>query len=457
MLGGQFAVVLSCSDKFRQALAWPVRDALAAQGLRGVIVADESALPGSAPGAAGKLASYLDAASAFVALCPAEYGLSDGTLYPRSSTIDEIQAAVTRPHLRDRCQVLAAPGVLLPSSVSPTFQDLDPAQPGDAAKVILAALADLVTQADQPAPPAGSAGAGPRARQAAGVVSGVGAQTASPASGRTGAGALAGTSPAVGEAGLAGTLGAAGAADLGELTAALDPYDPDLPLRRAYDRLLAAPPDDQRRLARALHQAVTGGADETARLGAAALLEAVARLDPALVPAELAGSLAASPGYQARACAARLLRDRAVAAPGQVPVALLGRLAVPSAEDWYVWAPALAAVKELALARPAAQVVLVALADGPPQDRHAAARALLDLAETAPDAVAAGLARRLLDDPDPLVAETAAEVVALLGSAPALVPQDSDPLGGSGEAALDSPPTAGPEVGDVGRDGHFRL
>jgi hypothetical protein len=454
MLGGQLAVVLSCSDKFRQALAWPVRDALAAQGLRGVIVADEPALPGSAPGAAGKLASYLDAASAFVALCPAEYGLSDGTLYPRSSTIDEIQAAVTRPHLRDRCQVLAAPGVLLPSSISPTFQDLDPAQPGDAAKVILAGLTDLATQI---APAAGSTGAGPRASQAAGTASGAGAWTASPTPGRTGAGALAGTPADADEVDPGEILGAAGEADLGGLTAALDPYAPDLPLRRAYDWLLAATPDGQRRLACALHQAVTGGPDEAARLGAAALLEALARLDPALVPAELAASLAASPAYQARACAARLLRDRAVAAPGQVPVALLGRLAVPSAEDWYVWAPALAAVKELALTRPAAQVVLAALADGPPQDRHAAARALLDLAGTAPGAVAAGLARRLLDDPDPLVAETATEVVAVLGLAPAPAAEEPGPLPGSGEAGPDGPPADGPAVGDIGPDGHFRL
>jgi hypothetical protein len=41
MLGGQVAVFVSCSEKFKQALAWPVRDALASRGLRGVIVTDE--------------------------------------------------------------------------------------------------------------------------------------------------------------------------------------------------------------------------------------------------------------------------------------------------------------------------------------------------------------------------------------------------------------------------------
>src|SRR5262245_31726408 len=113
MLRGQPAVFLSCSDKFKQELGWPVRDALAAQGMCGVIATDEPSLPGTGGDPDAHVEAYLDACSAFVALCTADYSLSDGTMYPRASIIDEIQRAGSRPHLRDHCQVLKSSGVLL--------------------------------------------------------------------------------------------------------------------------------------------------------------------------------------------------------------------------------------------------------------------------------------------------------------------------------------------------------
>jgi hypothetical protein len=72
----------------------------------------------------------------------------------------------------------------------------------------------------------------------------------------------------------------------------------------------------------------------------------------------------------------------------------------------------MAAVKELVLTRPDATAVLESLAgSAEPQDRHAAAEALLDIAGVKPAAVPAGLADRLADDADPLVAGKAREVV----------------------------------------------
>jgi hypothetical protein len=47
-----------------------------------------------------------------------------------------------------------------------------------------------------------------------------------------------------------------------------------------------------------------------------------------------------------------------------------------------------------------------------PRDRHAVARALLDIAAVRPAAVARDLVERLIDDPDPLVAEQARAVMA---------------------------------------------
>src|SRR5215469_1327269 len=145
MLRGQVAVFLSCSEKFKPKLAWPVRDALAREGLHALIMSDEPPLPDVRPaggpgGAEPKAGPYLDAASAFVALCTADYELSDGSQYPRANVIDEIQQASACPHLRDRCQILKSPGVLLPSDITPTFDRLDVARPAEAAGVIVEQL-----------------------------------------------------------------------------------------------------------------------------------------------------------------------------------------------------------------------------------------------------------------------------------------------------------------------------
>jgi hypothetical protein len=365
MLGGQVAVFVSCSEKFKQKVAWPVRDALAARGLRGIIVSDEPPLPGTGENPEAKVDSYLDASSAFVALCTADYGLSDGTTYPRANIIDEIQLAGLRPHLRDRFQILKSPGVLLPSSITPTNDRLDTDSPAGAAEVILKQL-DAWGMTG-PLPP-----------------------------------------PRVAEAGH-------DADDLHALLADLGPDDPDEADRRAYRLLRDASSYDGRRIARALHRDVMDAPDRARQLAGAALLEATSRLDAALVSVEMIEMLAAHAEYPARACAANLLRDRAIVAPLDVPLGLLGRLASPSTEDWYVFAPATAAVKELALTRPEAWMVFDALgASTDAQDRHTVAQALFEVAEVKPPAVDRSLAERLAGDPDPLVADRARAVMTVI-------------------------------------------
>ena len=111
MLRGQVAVFLSCSEKFKQELAWPVRDMLAARDLRAIIVTDEPPLLGTGGDDEAKLESYLSACSAFVALCTADHKLSDGAMYPRVNIADEIQRAYSHPQLRDHAQILTSPGV----------------------------------------------------------------------------------------------------------------------------------------------------------------------------------------------------------------------------------------------------------------------------------------------------------------------------------------------------------
>jgi hypothetical protein len=364
VLRGQVAVFLSCSDKFRETLARPVRDALAGHGLRGIILSDEPPLPGgsTADAAAGP---YLDASSAFVALCAADYELSDGTRYPRASVIGEIQQALSRPHLRDRTQVLKAPGVLLPSDITPSYDSLDVAKPAVAAEVILKQLQQW---------------------------------------GIAGPGDVAAAPPH--------RVGACQPDEVDALLAGAPPADRDDARGRVYPLLRDRSEDRRRWIASELCRETMESARDARALAASALLQAVSALDAALVPGEMVEALATHPGYQARACAAQLLRNRAAIAPLGVPVEVLGRLALPGAEDWLVWAPAMAAVQELVLHRRDAYVILESLGtSADARDRFAVAAALLAIAQVRPAAVARGLAAKLADDADRLVAAKAAEVM----------------------------------------------
>jgi hypothetical protein len=365
MLRGQVAVFLSCSEKFKPSVGWPVRDALAGHGLRAVIMSDEPPLLSVGADPEAKAEPYLDASSAFVALCTADYELSDGTKIPRATIIDEIQHAVGRPHLRDRAQILKSPGVLLPSDITPTYDSLDVTKPAVAAEVVLKQLQQW----------------------------GIGPGPASPAAPHP--------------------VSARGPDDVGALLAGLTPGDHDEAWRRIYPLLRDRAEEQRRWVARELHREVTESDDQARALAAAALLEAVSGLDAALVPNEMIEAMAAHPGYPARACAANLLRDRAASAPFDVPVGLLGRLARPGTEDWLVWAPAMAAAQELVLHRRAAYVIFESLAASADiRDRFAVAVALLGVAAARPAAVARGLAQRLAGDPDPLIAVKAREVMA---------------------------------------------
>jgi hypothetical protein len=368
MLRGQVAVFLSCSERFKQAVAWPVRDALAEQKLRAIIVTDEPCLPSTGGDHETKVESYLGACSAFVALCTADHKLSDGTMYTRANIIDEIQLASGRPHLRDRSQILTSPGVLLPSSITSTYDGLDPARPALAADIVLQQLAEW----------------------------GVAACPAGPPSPRQ-------------------VTDAEAAADIAVLFAELPPADHTEARRRVYELLRDRDEARRRWIARALHREVMDAGDEARQRAAVSLLDATSKLDASLVSIEMLEMLATHPGYVPRSCAANLLLDRAIVAPLDVPVEMLGRLATPHREDWYVMAPAIAAVKELVLKRRDAYMIFESLGASPePQDRYAVAEALLDVAGVKPPAVAKDLVERLAGDPDLLVAGKAREVMAAI-------------------------------------------
>ena len=125
MLKGQGTVFLSCSEKFKRKVAFPIREALRARGLSGVIVSAEPLLPRTAGDPDSKVESYLNASDAFVALCTPDDELGDGTIQCRQNVIDEIGRARSKPHLRERIQVFKDPSISLPSNINPTYENLD--------------------------------------------------------------------------------------------------------------------------------------------------------------------------------------------------------------------------------------------------------------------------------------------------------------------------------------------
>ena len=81
------------------------------------------------------------------------------------------------------------------------------------------------------------------------------------------------------------------------------------------------------------------------------VLVTCAHIDPALIDDVWIGQLVESHVCQHRTAAATLLWDQAVVNPGAVPLDYIAKLAKPSTEDWYVYSPAIAALKELTLTR----------------------------------------------------------------------------------------------------------
>ncbi len=368
MLNGHATVFLSCSEKFKLRVARPIRDALQQHELFGVIVSDEPLLPRTPGDPESKVESYIDASDAFVALCTPDNQLDDGTMVSRQNIIDEIQRAHARPHLRSRILVFKERSVRLPSNINPTYENLD--------------LDDIHSMAERIV----------RQLDAWGVV--VRTPRHDPA-----------------------TLPDSGVT-VSKLIDGLELGDHEEATRRAYQLLRAQIREAQRtiveQLRRFLFTANSAGGDVVHR--ASALLEAINRLDPTLVPLEIVEELAVSEDHAKRTSAAMILWDRAVVAPADVPVGLLGRLALPSIEDWYVQAPAMAATKQLLLKRREARIIFDGLTASPDsEDRYAVAQALVDVCRISRSAVPRDLAERLTTDADELVAAKGQEVLRVLG------------------------------------------
>jgi hypothetical protein len=148
---------------------------------------------------------------------------------------------------------------------------------------------------------------------------------------------------------------------------------------------------------------------------AVGLIEALGRTDSSLVEVELLERLSQSKNFTTRSCAANLMWDLALTEPGRVPIGLLARLAEPTKEDWYVFAPALAAAKELLLVRSQASEIFDHLArSDDPEDRRMAAESLMDVAMVEPTEVSKETATRLAGDEDESTASLGSMILSMI-------------------------------------------
>jgi hypothetical protein len=365
MLNGRPAVFLSCSEKFKATVAFPIRESLDHHGIHGVIVSEEPLLPrvGWAPD--DKVDSYLNASSSLVALCTPDDQLSDGTVQCRQNVIDEIERARHKPHLRDRIMVLRALSVRLPSNINPTYEYLDADQLDKTLDRILLQLQTwgVLPMADASAP-------------------------------------LTLSAPPI---------------SVDTLVDGIELGDHDKASQRAYQLALETTHSTQRQVVTDLHHHLRKETDDTQIHIGATVLEGIARIDETLVPIDVIEELANSEETAKRIAAISLLWDLADAAPGFVPLGIVGRLARPADEDWYVEAPAMAVTKLLMLHRRNARLILDRLADSDDvTDRYEVAVALLDLASVDGSAVPPDLAAHLARDSDELVARKGEELIAAI-------------------------------------------
>jgi hypothetical protein len=365
VLDGRTVVFLSCMDAVKDQLAGPIRDQLNDAGYHAVIVMDEPLLRGSFD-AESKVSAYIQASDAFVALCTSDPRVPGGTA---QNIIDEIGRARSHPGLREVVCVLKEASVALPSNINPVWEALEADKPDPAFGVIRRQL------------------------EAWGVVP---------------------TKPRVAPAALA-VLPAGFLADLFEGVQIGEHDKAEGRIRELFGRIKK---EDQRRVARGVFDYVMAvPSDGTDIHVVTSFLEACMRIDPALMEMPWVEQLVDSSVVQLRMSAATMLWDLAETLPGVVPLDLVAKLAKPSTEDWYVYAPALAAAKQLSLTRRSALELILDLARSlSADDRDAAVGALADLARVDAAVVPVNPVKRLARDSDPSIAKAAGDLLSTLNA-----------------------------------------
>jgi nucleoside phosphorylase len=126
---------------------------------------------------------------------------------------------------------------------------------------------------------------------------------------------------------------------------------------------------------------------EDVKWAALQTVECVARLFPDLIGRSVVSYLAGHPDFSIRASAASICMELANIAPARVPTDIAIRLSKYN-EDWYVQAPANAALKTLARSMPnIMRVYFSRLRSDDPWEREHSANALIDVAEHEPELI----------------------------------------------------------------------
>jgi hypothetical protein len=125
--------------------------------------------------------------------------------------------------------------------------------------------------------------------------------------------------------------------------------------------------------------------DDELRWGAIMTIESFLQLAPSFVNRALLVRMASHQDFSIRSSAASICMDLAQFAPHQVPIDVLVKLAVHD-EDWYVMAPATAALKAMARYRPAVLSIFMSrLRSDARGARSHAAEAIADIARKEPE------------------------------------------------------------------------
>lgn len=372
MLAGKPTVFLSCSEKYKTLVALPLREMLKEIGIYAVIVSEEPRPRGVSWEPDAKVQYFLNGSDSLIALCTPDDKFEDGTVQCRQNIVDEIQRARQMPHLREKILVLKAPNVKLPSNINPTYELIDPNAVSESMPRIQHQLAEWGILDKSAAEP---------------VVMSKQTQFTS--------------------------------GDIEQILKGIRLGDHERAKKRAYQVMGVMLKEQQYQLVDSLssyimHRENREADSHTGLLIAVSLLEAINKLDTSIVGYELIEKMTQSSDFSIRSCSAMLLWGKAEAVPGEVPIDLVGRLARPN-EDWYVFAPAMAATKQLILSREDAYIILEELAiSKETEDRQTVVDALLDIAKKDPIAVKRSLVQYLANDTDQSIVQTANKILDLI-------------------------------------------